>query len=343
MKPTSIIFLIISVMLALVGVLLCFTASNMANDQGIALFSQTGDADSNYSAKKDFDGDSIRKIVITMSEVDVNVYGGAESNYIELVNFPDGTYDLSVSKSTLQLSDKTAITNIIDVDNLKINFNGFRDYLHYFKYKDKPRTVNLYFTDSAEAIILSISSEADITLQDLRLDCDYKLNVTDGDVSVSNVKTISSLSIESTVDSKVSIVSTTVNDLRIDGVTAYASMRSSGFTRSMYVNIKSGSVDYDRIEDDFVGFNLYLKAGTGSISYFNKIKSGEYSEQNYVDIDSDEDNSEEDENSDDGNEDENTDSTPDTTATDEPSVSPVTGVDAYSVTIILGEGNIKIY
>ena len=343
MKPTSIIFLIISVMLALVGVLLCFTATNMANDQGVAIFTQTGDADSNYSTKKEFNGESIRKLVITMTEVDVNVYGGAESNYIELVNFPDGTYDLSVSKSTLQLSDKTAITNLIDIDNLKINFNGFRDYLHYFKYKDRERKINLYFTDNAEAINLTISSEADITLSDLRINCDYKLNLTDGDVTISNVKTTSSIQIESTQDSKVNLLATSVNDLRIDGVTAYASVKSTSFSRSMYVNIKSGSVDYDRIEEDFTGFNLYLKAGTGTISYFNELKYGDYSEKNYIDIDTGDEPGEDE--TDEPSEDEPGD-TPDeeeTTSAEEPSVSPVTGADAYSVTIILGEGNIKIY
>ena len=60
MKPTSIIFLIISVMLALVGILLCFTATNMANDQGVAIFTQTGDADSNYTSVHEFDGAAVK-------------------------------------------------------------------------------------------------------------------------------------------------------------------------------------------------------------------------------------------------------------------------------------------
>ncbi|MCQ2427168.1 MAG: hypothetical protein MJ137_02035 [Clostridia bacterium] len=337
MKPTSIIFLIISVMLALVGLLLCFTATNMAADQGVNLFTQTGDADSNYTSVHEFDGESIKKLVINLSNVDINVYGGAESNRVELVNFPDGAYDLSISKSTLQLSDNANISNLIDIDNLKINFNGFRDYLHYFRYKDKERTVNLYFTDTASAITLSVSTEANVTLNDLRLNCDYKINVIKGNVSVSNVKTDSSMTIESTEDSQIELVSTSVNDLRIDGITAYANIKSSGFTRSMYIDIKSGSVDYNRMEDDFTGFNLYLRAAAGTISYFNEIKYGDYSEKNYIDIGT----GDEEPGTDDG----------DTDVGDEPSEgeepeNPTGGsssVEAYSVTIILGEGNIKVY
>ena len=353
MKPTSIIFIIIAVMMASVGLLLCFTASNMANDQGVALFTQTGDADSNYTSVHEFDGAAVKKLVLNMSDTTVNIIGGADSNRVEMVNFPDGTYDLSIGKSTLQLSDASGIGSFIDIDNFKINFNGFRDYLHYFKYRDKKSSVNVYFTDDASAIILSVTSGGDVNLQDLRLDCDYKVIVSKGDVNVSNVKTDSSIDIDSTDDSSVNISASSFNEIIVNGVTAYTEIKNTTFTRSMYINIKSGSVSYDRLEPDFTGFNLLLRADSGVIKYNSeRIINGKYEEKNYIDISADtgeEEETETDTGDDSGGGDtaqEGEGEGEETTAAEGtgPEVpANSTQIPAYSVTIILGEGNIEVY
>lgn len=335
MKPTSVIFLIVSVMLAAVGVLLCFTASNMANEQGVALFTQTGDANNNYSTVKEFDSQNIKKIVLKMSDVDVNIIGGADECRIELVNFPDGTYDYSVNKSTIQLNDNTAISNLIDIDNFKINFNGFRDYLHYYRYKDKPKVLNLYLSDDAAVIILKATTDGNVTMENLRADCDYRVTVKKGNVSLTNVHTQSSVSIESTEDSNIDVTNLVCNDLEINGVTAYAKIRNTTFSRSLYANVKSGDVDYDRVESDFYGFKVMLRADSGVIKcYDQKIINGLFEEDNRVDGPSPlpADPSEGDEDTDDEETGaEETESTED----------PLT--DAYSISITVNEGNIEIY
>ncbi|MCQ2354110.1 MAG: DUF4097 domain-containing protein [Clostridia bacterium] len=292
MKPTSIIFIIVSVILACVGVLLCISANNMANEQGIGLFSQTGDADNNFFTTHEFDSSDLKKIVITAGDVDVNVYGGAAKDMIELVNFNAGTYDYTVSKSTLQLSDNQGIASLVDLDNFKINFNGFRDYLNYFKYRDKARTVNLYVTDAATVVNLIITSESgNITLNNLHLNkdtegkcyCDYKIKVGSGNVTISHVNTESTMIIESSVDSKINVTGLQCNELQVNAVKGDLALRQIDFRHRLFVNIKSGNVDYDRTEDNFSELNVLLQAGNGLLRvYGNTVTSGKYTEDNIV-------------------------------------------------------------
>ncbi len=349
MKPTSVIFIIVSVLMACAGLLLCFTASNMADSQGIALFTQTGDADNNYSTDFAFDSSEVRKIVINVSDIDVNIIGGVTESKLELVNFPDGTYDYSISKSTLQLTDTTAITNIIDIDNFKINFNGFRDYLNYYKYKDKEKTVNLYLTDDAAVIILNVTTGGNLVLNNLRCNCDYKCTVSNGDVTVSDIRTDSSLSIESTGDSSVKVSSLYTNDLSINGNTCYASISESTFVRSLYIKINSGAVDYDRAEEDFSGFNVMLRADSGVVKCFGqKTINGYYEEKNYVeDIDplvpDDSSSSSEDGVSEDETDSQTTQASEESTAAGSSGSNPETITDPFTVTIIVKEGNIEVY
>ena len=103
MKPTSVIFLIVSVLLACLGVILCMTATSIANEQGIGLFDQVGDGDDNYIHYETFVEEELKKIVVKVSDVKVNVIGGAEESKIELVNFPNNAYQIQAGRSTLQI------------------------------------------------------------------------------------------------------------------------------------------------------------------------------------------------------------------------------------------------
>lgn len=293
MKPTSVIFIIISVILACIGVLLCITASNMANEQGIGIFSQTGDANNNFITAHEFDSSELKKIVINANDVDVNVYGGSAKDMIELVNFSAGTYDYTVSKSTLQLSDNQGITSLVDLENFKINFNGFRDYLHYYKYRDKARTVNLYVTDAATVINLLITADSgNVTLNNLHLNksaedgkyyCDYKIKVGSGDVTLSHVSTESTIEIESSVNSRINLMGVQCNELQVNAVRGVLTLRQLSIHHKLYANMKSGSVDYQRTESNFAGFNVLLQAGNGLLRvYGNTVNTGKYTEDNIV-------------------------------------------------------------
>lgn len=288
MKPTSVIFLIVSVLLACVGFMLCMTASSLATEQGIGLFAQVGDENDNYVATEAINEDELKKIVVKVNNVQVNIFGGAEESRIELVNFMNNSYQVQAGRSTLQVSDNSGISGIIDLDNFKINFHGFRDYLHYiFDYfagrQQKEQVINVYLTDEAELVNFNITvGNGDISISNMSVDCDYKVILANGVVAFEDVKTDSSIQIESTHSSNIEFKNVATDELRIMSPESECFIKIEGttFSRAMYVEAKSGDIAYDRVEADFAGLDVKLEAPGNTISVFGVSYSDTYVEFN---------------------------------------------------------------
>lgn len=284
MKPTSVIFLIVSVLLACLGVVLCMTATSLANEQGISLFTQIGDDDDNYVHYESFTEEELKKIVIKVSDVKVNVIGGAEESKIELVNFPNNAYQIQAGRSTLQISDNAGISGIIDVENLKINFNGFRDYLHYvFEDSVKEKSLNLYLTENADLVNFNITTTTgDISVSDFNTDCDFKIVISDGVVDFRDVVTESSVQIEATESANINIDNVIADEIRIMSPNSecFVDITDTTFSRAMYIEVKSGDVYYDRVESDFAGLDVKLEASGNTISVYNEKYSDSFAEFN---------------------------------------------------------------
>ncbi len=288
MKPTSVIFLIVSILLACVGFLLCMTATSLATEQGIGLFAQIGDEDDNYVATEPINEEELKKIVVKVSNVQVNIIGGAEESKIELVNFMNSSYQIQAGRSTLQISDNSGISGIIDLDNFKINFHGFRDYLHYiFDYiagrPQKEQILNVYLTDSADLVNFNITAgNGDITVSHMKADCDYKVILANGVVVFEDVTTDSSIQIESTESSNIEFRGVATDELRIMSPESecFIEIESTTFSRAMYVEAKSGDIVYDRVEEDFAGLDVKFEALGNTISIFGENYSDTYVEFN---------------------------------------------------------------
>lgn len=278
MKPTSVIFIIVSVILGCVGILLCVTASNLATEQGVAIFSQSGDQDNNYITVKEFETEDLKKIIIKVNAVNVNVWGNADRNAVELVNFADGTYSCDLpSKSMMQITDNTGISGIIDLDNLKINFNGFRDYLNYFKYRNRVREINLYLKEDVSVINLSVTTtgKGDVVLHDLALNqsiedekcyCDYNVTVDSGNVTLDNISTVSAVNVVSKGDSTIEVLNTECNSLTVDAKKGYLTVKNTVFLSFMYVEIEEGSAAYYGGGRDLTNYDVLYQSGSGNLT-----------------------------------------------------------------------------
>lgn len=282
MKPTSVIFIIVSVILCCVGLLLCVTASNLATEQGTAIFSQNGDGDNNYITTREFETEDLKKIIIKVTDVNVNVYGNSDRNAVELINFADGTYSCELpSKSMMQIIDNSGISSIIDLDNLKINFNGFRDYLNYFKYRDRVREVNLYLKEDVSVLNLSITTtgNGDVMLKDLELNkspddgkcyCDYNVTVDNGNVRLDGIVTASSVNVVSKGDSTIEFNNTECNGMTVEASKGYLTVKNTVFLSFMYVEIEEGSAAYYGNGRPLTNFDILYQSGSG-----NLMKEGE--------------------------------------------------------------------
>jgi hypothetical protein len=288
MKPTSVIFLIVSILLACVGFLLCMTASSLATEQGIGLFSQVGDEDDNYIATETVNEEDLKKIVVKVSNVKVNVIGGAEEAKVELVNFMNNSYQVQAGRSTLQISDNSGISGIIDIDNFKINFHGFRDYLHYLSdyvagNPPKEKVINVYLTDEADLVNFNITvGNGDVTVSQMKADCDYKIILESGVVELDEISTDSSIQIESEESSNIEITNVSAEEIRImaPNSESFIEISDTTFSRAMYVEVKSGDVVYDRVEADFAGLDVKFDAPGNTISVFGTNYSDTYVEFN---------------------------------------------------------------
>ena len=288
MKPTSVIFLIVAVLLACLGFLLCMTATSIATEQGIGLFAQVGDEDDNYVSTEEINEEDLKKIVVKVGDVKVNVIGGAEEAKIELVNFMNNSYQIQAGRSTLQISDNSGISGIVDIDNFKINFHGFRDYLHYISdyvagKPQKEQVLNIYLTDTADLVNFNITmGNGDLTVSHMQADCDYKIIIENGVVEIEDIKTDSSIQIESTVSSNIEINNVVTDELRIMSPKSecFIEISNTTFSRAMYVEAKSGDILYDRVETDFAGLDVKFDAPGNTISVYGANYSDTYVEFN---------------------------------------------------------------
>ena len=85
MKPVSVVFLIISVILIILGILTCSFAMMQARVQGVQLY-DTKNSDGEIENIFDFSSEEIGKIEINVADADVKIICGADNNKIEIRN-----------------------------------------------------------------------------------------------------------------------------------------------------------------------------------------------------------------------------------------------------------------
>jgi len=200
MRPTSVIFLIFSVILIASGVGVLFLAQGMAESDDIALFAQSVDENNNLVEIYDFTDQSIDRISLTLSGASVNVYGNSEKSYIELINFPKSTYDLSVSSKTINIDNTISLLSLVRIKENGLNFSGLRHYLNTGDYRDLPKTINIYIKPEEEIKVYNFSvAKGDVVINDIKSSADYSVNIGSGSIKMENIESRSTanLSLES--------------------------------------------------------------------------------------------------------------------------------------------------
>ena len=188
MKPTSIIFLILSLVLILCGVVCCFIGSANAKNQDVSLYfdsvSESGDSINNYELNK------ITSLEIDLDECDVNIYNTSEKSHIEFIDFSNKSYDLTVQdgKATIKNSGILSIFTQIKLNETGFGYNGLRSYLAVNKYPESLRKVNIYISNENTLQNINIKlCNGDIGLKDFTCLSDINVTSDTGNISVDNV------------------------------------------------------------------------------------------------------------------------------------------------------------
>jgi len=252
MKPTSVIFLIFSVILIASGVGVLFLAESMAENEGIALFSQSIDENGNLIEIYDYTDDSIDRISLTLGDADINVYGNSEKSYIELINFPKSTYDLSVNAKTININNTVGIFDYERIKENGLKFSGLRHYLNISDYQDMNKTVNIYIKPDETIKVYNFSiGNGNIGIENITNSADYSVNIDKGNLILQNVQTWSTVNIG--ID-KGDVI---MNNSTID-------------TCSVIVN--EGTVEYTL--DNMDAQLINVKTGEGTV-YLNGTETGD--------------------------------------------------------------------
>lgn len=155
MKPTSIVFLIIAVLLIVGGVITCSVAEDIALTDNYALFHSSEDGGT--YVREDFDPEKIRKIELLVTDAEIQIIGGSEEAYVEFINFRDGLYTLSNTGEMLSMDE---IPNLESLFNLQsgFSFGGMRYILQNGTVGLGEKKINVYLP--TETALKQISVEA---------------------------------------------------------------------------------------------------------------------------------------------------------------------------------------
>ena len=276
MRATSVIFLVLSIILAFIGVVLCGIGASLAEEQGIALFDEVTDANDNLVYTYNYAGDGIKKIAVDVGDCDIHVYGKSETAYVELINFAQGSYDLSSTNLTLSVTDNSSLLKIFSWGSEGINFHGFRHYLKAMDFSDKPRTINIYLTTDTAVKQFSLKTgEGDLTLKDLRFTFDFTGEVGKGNISLENMITTSDILLK-VDEGSVNAANFTARALSIEAGNADVKLDSIYTLRGLTVNVARGNAYIDTLRQDYDDYNINLQAPKGKITYFGEAKGDSY-------------------------------------------------------------------
>ena len=188
MKKSSIIFCIFALALIIAGAILCFVGKSKGD-----VFDNSVLTDEDYVKKTDITS-ALNYIVVDYQNVTINVYGNAQSDYIETINVDDS--QINTSKSTgYTVSDSSDYLSM--VYDTVTNFNGIRNILFPGRSHSGQKTVNIYLSGNYNITQLNFKIEnGDVNIYDLDSNTDYNINISgNGNALLERVRTKSNTQI----------------------------------------------------------------------------------------------------------------------------------------------------
>lgn len=255
MKPTSVIFLILSVILIAAGAVTCVASQRMAEANGIDLFMQSTDDDDNGVYTEAIVSGTVTKISISAKEADIIITGGAKESKVTLTNYSAGGYYLGTSNKNMTFEEGLGLMSLFKLSSSGFSFNGLRQYINYDRFDGREKVIEIALTSSDAIKAFDISLEkGSVTISGISTEADYTVSVGEGNVNLS-------------IPGKLSTVDVTVDK----GDFNYTNSTQTGTIKAA---VKEGNVKAIIRE---VGTRAYvLKAAAGTVSYFGEDKGAAY-------------------------------------------------------------------
>ena len=204
MKKRSKVFLIVSAIIFAIGLIICLIGALVASGDGEQIYSSKIGDDRGYVYT--FGDGKTDKIKINVTDANVNIYGGSEKTYIEVLNFNENLCSYTANNAMVTFREATQVDDITGLWENGLSFKGLRYILRPIP-KDKEKTVNIYLESEQQVKIFDIKiGRGNVTVKDLSISSDYNVSLESGKVIFENVKTDSSIDVTASGDISTDVI-----------------------------------------------------------------------------------------------------------------------------------------
>ncbi len=246
MKKRSKLFLLVAAIIFSVGLVVCLVGVGVAHSTGEQLFAQKlGD---DYGYTYDFGDGKTDKIKINVTDAEVNIYGGQEKSYIEVINFNENSCSYSGNNAIINFREAKEVKDITGVWESGLSFKGLRYFLRPTR-TDRPKTVNIYLEKSEHVKAFDIKLEkGNVIVKDIDTVTDYTITIDCGKIFISNLSTESAVNITATGEMSSDISFTNVSASITEIKAKRAKFVGENFKcDDCDINVVTGSADFDFI------------------------------------------------------------------------------------------------
>ncbi len=182
MKPASIIFLVLSVILIITGYVSCEMAKGMAESEGISLYNDNTDAEGNRVNTLYYNSNEYDRIEVNITKAKVYLCIGEEEKVV-LKNYTEGSFTGSASGVSYIITDNQSAIDMITSGNFNLSFGGIRHYWHDRDILSREKEVYIYTTaQTAVNAIDIVLGEGTLTIDKYKVAYDVMADVGSGEV-----------------------------------------------------------------------------------------------------------------------------------------------------------------
>lgn len=197
LRPTSIIFLCLAVLLIVGGIVTCYIAAGMANDEGIELFDSAESPVGDKAEIIPLAEEGLNKISLVLKDADISVYGGANEPYVELVNYAPGSYSYGTANGILTVDESIGFLQLLDFGETKVDFGGLRQYLVRRNTETGRKSINVYLSDDYHIKHIEFKLDSgDVNVKNVKNRADFTLKIAAGNLLFEGNKSNAAVSLE---------------------------------------------------------------------------------------------------------------------------------------------------
>ena len=246
MKKRSKLFLLVAGIIFSVGIIVCLIGVSVAHSTGEQLFAKKLGEDYGYTY--DFGDGKTDKIKINVTDADVNIYGGQERSYIEVINFNENSCSYSGNNAIINFREAKEVKDLTGIWENGLSFKGLRYFLRHVS-NDRPKKVNIYLESAEHVKAFDIKIvKGNVTVKGISTVTDYTITLESGKIFVSDISTESAVNITATGEMSSDISFNNVSASITEIKAKRAKFVGEDFKcDSCAINVVAGSADFDFI------------------------------------------------------------------------------------------------